>query len=44
MELVKIRASQINGCAICLDMHAKAARKAGFELNELIRVQQPSVP
>jgi AhpD family alkylhydroperoxidase len=29
MELVKIRASQINGCAICLDMHAKAARKAG---------------
>jgi AhpD family alkylhydroperoxidase len=29
MELVKIRASQINGCAICLDMHAKAAREAG---------------
>jgi AhpD family alkylhydroperoxidase len=28
-ELVKIRASQINGCAFCLDMHAAAARKAG---------------
>ena len=29
MELVKIRASQINGCALCLDMHAKEARKGG---------------
>src|SRR5271166_5406273 len=29
MELVKIRASQINGCAFCLDMHAADARKAG---------------
>lgn len=29
MELVKIRASQINGCAFCLNMHAAAARKAG---------------
>jgi AhpD family alkylhydroperoxidase len=29
MELVKIRASQINGCGVCLDMHAKDARKAG---------------
>jgi AhpD family alkylhydroperoxidase len=28
-ELVHIRASQINGCSVCLDMHAKAARKAG---------------
>lgn len=28
-ELVKIRASQINGCAYCLDMHTKDARKAG---------------
>ena len=28
-ELVKTRASQINGCAYCLDMHAKDARKAG---------------
>jgi len=28
-ELVKMRASQINGCAFCLDMHAKDARAAG---------------
>lgn len=29
MELVKMRASQINGCAYCLDMHSKDARKGG---------------
>ena len=29
MELVKIRASQINGCAVCLHMHTAAARKQG---------------
>ena len=29
LELVKIRASQINGCAFCLDMHTKDARAAG---------------
>jgi AhpD family alkylhydroperoxidase len=29
MELVKIRSSQINGCAICLDMHTRDARKNG---------------
>lgn len=28
-ELVKLRASQINGCAFCIDMHTKDARKAG---------------
>ncbi|GLV75203.1 carboxymuconolactone decarboxylase family protein [Streptomyces hygroscopicus] len=28
-ELVKIRASQINGCGFCLDMHTKEAAKAG---------------
>jgi len=28
-ELIKIRASQINGCAFCLDMHTKEARKNG---------------
>jgi AhpD family alkylhydroperoxidase len=28
-ELVKIRASQINGCAYCIDMHTKDARRAG---------------
>ena len=29
IELVKIRASQINGCAYCIDMHTKEARLAG---------------
>jgi len=29
MELVKMRASQINGCAYCLDMHSKDARALG---------------
>jgi AhpD family alkylhydroperoxidase len=29
MELVKTRASQINGCAYCIDMHTKDARAAG---------------
>jgi len=28
-ELVKMRASQINGCAYCLDMHSKDARAEG---------------
>lgn len=28
-ELIKIRTSQINGCAFCLDMHTKDARKYG---------------
>jgi AhpD family alkylhydroperoxidase len=29
MELVKIRASQLNSCAVCLHMHTLDARKAG---------------
>ena len=29
LELVKMRASMINGCAFCLDMHSKDARAAG---------------
>ena len=29
VELIKIRASQINGCAMCLHMHVRDARKAG---------------
>src|SRR3974377_503937 len=28
-ELVRIRASQLNGCAYCIDMHTKDARKLG---------------
>ena len=29
LELVKMRASQINGCAFCLEMHSREARAAG---------------
>jgi AhpD family alkylhydroperoxidase len=29
IELVKIRTSQVNGCAYCIDMHTKDARAAG---------------
>jgi AhpD family alkylhydroperoxidase len=29
IELIKIRASQINGCAYCIDMHTKDARYIG---------------
>ena len=29
LDLVKVRASQINGCAYCLDMHTKDARALG---------------
>jgi len=29
IELIEIRASQINGCAYCIDMHTKNARAAG---------------
>jgi AhpD family alkylhydroperoxidase len=28
-ELVKLRVSQINGCAFCVDMHARDAKKLG---------------
>ena len=39
LHLIKLRASQINGCAYCIDMHSKDARAAGeteqrpYELN-----------
>lgn len=29
LELVRLRASQINGCAFCVDMQTREARKAG---------------
>ena len=34
-ELVKIRASQINGCAYCLDLHTRDARAAGEDERRL---------
>ena len=35
LELIKIRASQINNCAHCLAMHTRDARKAGVEARKL---------
>jgi AhpD family alkylhydroperoxidase len=35
LELVKLRASQINGCARCMQAHARAARKAGVTQHRL---------
>ena len=34
-ELVKIRASQLNGCAYCLDMHNRDAREKGEDQRRL---------
>ena len=34
-ELIKIRASQINGCAYCIDMHTKDAIKAGESIQRI---------
>lgn len=35
LELVKLRASQINGCAYCIDMHTKDARAQGEQEQRL---------
>ena len=34
-ELIKIRASQINGCAFCIDMHTKDALKNGESMQRI---------
>ncbi len=36
IELIKVRVSQINGCAFCLDMHSQAAIKVGVSQRKLI--------
>ena len=38
IELVKLRASQINGCAYCVDLHTRDARKAGESERRLYAV------
>jgi AhpD family alkylhydroperoxidase len=38
LELVKLRASQINGCAYCIDMHTKDARTDGESEQRLYAV------
>ncbi|MFF5188646.1 carboxymuconolactone decarboxylase family protein [Streptomyces sp. NPDC000345] len=35
VELVNLRVSQLNGCAFCLDVHTKAALKAGEDTRRL---------
>ncbi|MER5631722.1 carboxymuconolactone decarboxylase family protein [Streptomyces nitrosporeus] len=38
LELVKVRASQLNRCALCLDMHSKDALAAGESVERLIQL------
>jgi AhpD family alkylhydroperoxidase len=38
LELVKIRASQINHCAFCLDMHSKDALAAGESIERIVQL------
>ena len=38
LALVELRASQINGCGACVDMHARAALKAGESAERLFAV------
>ena len=35
VDLIRTRASQINGCAVCLDMHTRAAKKHGVTEQQL---------
>ena len=36
LELIKIRASQINGCAFCIDLHTKEALKQGETVQRIV--------
>lgn len=36
IELIKMRVSQINGCAFCLDMHAAIMKKAGEDMRRVV--------
>ncbi|MEF9905908.1 carboxymuconolactone decarboxylase family protein [Streptomyces sp. P9-A2] len=38
LELVKIRASQLNHCAFCLDMHSKNALAAGESVERIVQL------
>jgi len=39
LELVKLRASQINGCAFCIDMHTRDLRKLGVSDEKLMLLE-----
>jgi AhpD family alkylhydroperoxidase len=43
-ELVHLRASQINGCSVCVDMHAKAARTSGESEERVFAVADEPEP
>ena len=38
LELLHLRASQINGCGVCVNMHASALKKAGESIERLFAV------
>jgi AhpD family alkylhydroperoxidase len=38
LELINLRVSQLNGCAVCLDMHYRALRTAGLSEEKLAMV------
>ena len=40
LELIKIRASQLNGCAYCIDMHTKDARARGETEQRHLRAER----
>jgi AhpD family alkylhydroperoxidase len=38
IDLVFLRASQINGCAYCIDMHSRDLQKGGYSVDKLLLV------
>ncbi|MET4083106.1 AhpD family alkylhydroperoxidase [Pedobacter sp. UYP30] len=40
LNLIEIRASQLNGCSFCIDVHTKAARATGEAENRIYLLQQ----
>lgn len=38
VDLVRLRASQINGCAYCIDMHSRELLKEGMKVEKLVLV------
>jgi AhpD family alkylhydroperoxidase len=44
LHLIKLRASQINGCAYCIDMHSKDARAGGESEQRLYALTEGHVP
>ena len=46
VELVKLRASYLNGCAYCVDMHTRAGRAVGRRADHrgAVTARRPQVP